>query len=605
MYVLMIEDDEAYYHLIRRYIAHIGDIQIEWRNTIEQGLAYLDAHPIDLLLLDMMLPDGDGLTALGQVQIPFPTLPIIILTGEDSDELAFEAVRRGAQDYLVKARIDATALRRSLRYAIERKRLQEQVRRSDELYRTFARNFPNGALMLYDHDLRYNLIDGQGMADLGLSKEEMEGKTLREVFSSEVADEAEARMRAVLSGETFNREILVRGQTLAIRHVPIRDGSGAIISGMMMSQNITERKRAEERFRALLESAPDAMVIVDEDGMVVLVNSQTEQIFGYDREELIGRSSQILAPIPFRENDQYQINDLEMQNTGDLGKILSFYALRKDGSQFPVEVSLSPIEIEEGLLVAMSIRDVTERKLAEQQVLELAHERERVQLLSNFVRDISHDFRNPLATLTTSLYILARATETEKKKVTLERAEQQIARLTQLIDRLLIMTRLDTETALELYTMDVNRLITDFCSTLSFDAKKKAIQVACSLWENSLPIQVNAKEFRLALAELGKNALEYTPVESTITIRTRQQDNQAVVEVADSGIGIPSIEFALIFQRLYRVDKARSSETGGSGLGLSIVKRIIELHHGRVAVESVVGAGSTFRIFLPLIKIDG
>ena len=605
MYVLMIEDDEAYYHLVRRYTNHIGDVQIEWRSTIETGLAYLDSHPVDLLLLDMMLPDGDGLGALGKVQISFPTLPVIILTGEDSDELAFEAVRRGAQDYLVKARIDAITLRRSLQYAVERKRLEEQVRRSEELYRTLARNFPNGALMLYDHDLRYTLIDGQGMADLGLSKEAMEGKTLREVFSGEIADEAEARMRRILAGETFSREIVYGDQTLIARHVPVRDSSGTIIAGMMMSQNITERKRAEERFRALLESAPDAMVIVDEDGTIILINSQTERIFGYDREELIGRSSQILAPIPFREDDQYRINEIELQNTGDLGKILSFYALRKDGSQFPVEVSLSPIEIEEGLLVAMSIRDVTERKQAEQQALELASERERVQLLSDFVRDTSHDFRSPLATITTSLYILARTTDSEKKRVTLEKAEQQISRLTQLIDRLLIMTRLDTEAAFVLAATDLNRLTAEFGATLSFDAKKKAIQVVCVLWEDSLMVQANAKELRLALVELGKNALEYTPAGGTVTVRARQQDDRAILEVTDTGIGIPSIEFPQIFQRLYRVDKARSSETGGSGLGLAIVKRIVELHHGTVAVESVVGVGSTFGVSLLLSEAGG
>ena len=113
-------------------------------------------------------------------------------------------------------------------------------------------------------------------------------------------------------------------------------------------------------------------------------------------------------------------------------------------------------------------------------------------------------------------------------------------------------------------------------------------------------VQADFKELSLVLAELGKNALGYTPLQGTITISTRQEGNEAVIEVSDKGIGIPATDLPHIFERLYRVDKARSVETDGTGLGLSVAKRIIELHHGNIVVESVLGEGSLFRVVLPL-----
>ena len=855
MQVLMIDDNEDDYLLVRHNIAKISDVQIEWRDTVDEGLAYLEAHSVDLLLLDLSLSDGYGLPLLDRVQTRFPAVPIIILSGNDADELAFEAIRHGAQDYLVKGQVDGVTLGRALRYAVERKRLEERLRQSEELYRAVARNFPNGALILYDHDLRYTLIDGLGMSDIGLSKEGMEGKTIWEFLPAEAAPAAEKRLRSVLTGKTFQQEINYPGQTLQVSYVPIRDGSGNVVAGMMMTQNITQLKGAEERFRSLLESAPDAMVIVNQDGNIDLVNSQTVSMFGYSGDELIGKSVEALVPESFRtRHPEHRVGYIRDPRVREMGKGLELYGLRKDGSQFPVEISLSPIETEDGTLIASAIRDITERKQveealrtseeqfrssfnnaaigmalvaldggwlqvnralcgilgyseqelmtktfqdithpddldldlrhvaqvlageiesyqmekryfhkaghevwallsvslvrdsqgqplhfisqiqditqrkvaeaalasehnllrtlidhlpdyvfvkdmagrfvvsneahtrssgktieeiigktslevfpqkladqyyaddlaviqsgqplinaerrtpdpeghetwglttkvpfrdpngqvvgligitrditerkqAEAQARELVNERERVHILSNFVRDTSHDFRTPLSTINTSLYILSKSTDPERRKTSLSTAEAQIGRLTHLIDRLLVMARLDSETAFALQRVDLNRLVDGFGAQLSFEAKRKPVTVVTALCEGSLMVQANSRELHLALAELGKNAVWYTPAEGTITVRTRREDQQAVIEVCDTGIGIPSEEFAQIFQRLYRVDKARSAETGGAGLGLSIARRIIELHAGEIRVESVVGQGSTFRVCLPI-----
>jgi PAS domain S-box-containing protein len=273
----------------------------------------------------------------------------------------------------------------------------------------------------------------------------------------------------------------------------------------------------------------------------------------------------------------------------------------KQGNKVYLSTTKIPLRDIHGQIIGLigANHNITERKRAEAQALELGKEREQVKMLSDFIRDVSHDFRTPLATISSSLYLLTRATDSEKQTRYFTNAEGQIKHLTQLIDRLLIMSRLDSQSSLEYQRLDINSLVTDLYAKVNFEAGQKNLTVHHTLYQNSLMVQADPRELSIALWELGKNAIAYSPPNSTITICTRQEANQAVIEISDNGIGISSGESALIFQRLYRVDKARAT-TGGSGLGLSIAKRIIELHHGRVEVESVVGQGSIFRIFLPL-----
>lgn len=246
-----------------------------------------------------------------------------------------------------------------------------------------------------------------------------------------------------------------------------------------------------------------------------------------------------------------------------------------------------------------AMTDITERKQAEAEHLELALARERTELLKEFVNTISHDLKTPLTIINTSLYLLERATDPVNQRVKVEQIKEQVQYLGKLIQDILTLSRLDTLPDFTAHALDINRLLLQVQAQLKALAEERQLTLKMNLDPNVTPVWGSVEDLQRAFTNLVENALHYTTANGTVTIRTFEQANRITVEVSDTGIGIDEDDLPHIFEHFYRADKARPIDAGGTGLGLAIVKKIVNQHRGSIEVESRVGQGSTFRVTLP------
>jgi signal transduction histidine kinase len=243
--------------------------------------------------------------------------------------------------------------------------------------------------------------------------------------------------------------------------------------------------------------------------------------------------------------------------------------------------------------------DITGRKEAEQRQLELAVQKDRLAFLTEFLGNMSHDLRTPLTVIKTSIYLMERLDDMDKMHRRLGVISGQVDLLDRYIDDLLTISRLDTAPKLFLEAADLNHLIQEVAGHLRPSAEKKQLDVRLELQAAAPTISIDTKQIEHVLVNLIENAFTYTAEGGSVLIRTYDKSDSLMVEVQDTGIGIPEAAVPMVFDRFYRADNARLAHKGGTGLGLAIVKKIIEMHHGTIEIVSQIEQGTTFCICLP------
>jgi PAS domain S-box-containing protein len=359
-------------------------------------------------------------------------------------------------------------------------------------------------------------------------------------------------------------------------------------------------KSSEQRFSLAFHANPIPIAIstVDE-GRHIDVNESYVKLLGYRREEIIGRTSLDLN-LPANPEEPLTIARQVMEQ----GRVRNVeIAMRaKSGALVHVSMSVELIELDGQPYFLTMLQDLSERRQAEQQRLELALASERVQLLTEFMSNISHDLKTPLSVMNTSLYLLERSSEPARQKERLRVIQQQVNLLDKYIQDILTISRLDHAPELTLKSVDLNLLLHGIEERLCFAAEQKHITMTYELDDACPLVMGDDRELDRMLVNLVENAVNYTPGNGSVRVRTRASDNGAIVEVADTGIGISEDDLPRIFERFFRADRARSTDIAGSGLGLAIAKKIVEMHRGSIDVESWVGQGTTFRVSLPGVE---
>ncbi len=355
----------------------------------------------------------------------------------------------------------------------------------------------------------------------------------------------------------------------------------------------------EKLFEKLLDSAPDPIVIVDEDGNIVVANLEAERKFGYTRAELIDQPIEILVPLRFRHRHVGQRQGFEQEpHARPMGASLDLSARRKDGSEFPVEISLSPLNTPQGRLVVSIVRDITDRKQAERELKAKAEELARSNgELEQFAYIASHDLQEPLRAIAGACQFLARRYKDrldDEAREFIGFAVDGAKRMQELISDLLDYSRV-TSKARELVATSAEATVSSVTANLSLQIDEKAARVT----HGPLP-EVNADPSQLLqlLQNLVTNALKFNDKAAPrVHVSSVLEGGLWHFTVQDNGIGIDPKYFDrlfVIFKRLHG-----RGEYPGTGLGLALCKKIVERHGGRIWVDSTPGEGSTFHFTLP------
>ena len=356
----------------------------------------------------------------------------------------------------------------------------------------------------------------------------------------------------------------------------------------------------------LLEAAPEAMIVVDGKGRIILANGQAEKLFGFKREEMLGRAIEMLLPKHLMQShERHRAAYHARARLRVMGEGFELFARRRNGKEFPVEVSLSPIQTEGGVLVASAIRDVTTRKRAEQALISAQAEAERAsQTKSRFLAAANHDLRQPIQSI--GLYLSSLRTmlgTADNAHAVAEKMRGSLDVMEELLDALLDISEFDAGTVeARVQSVPLQHLFEQLQTDNEPQAQQKGLSLIISV--SPLSVMSDPRLLLRILENFLANAIRYTPC-GEIRICAHSVGDQVRIDVVDTGIGIPEEAQKSIFDEYFQLDNPVRQRNKGLGLGLSIVKHIARLLGHRLEVESVLDQGSRFSVWLPRIEASG
>lgn len=520
----------------------------------------------------------------------------------------FEAVRRAKDGSIVHVDVSLSPVRDEsgevARIAVSMKdvsRLQylREATLVESKFRGLLEAAPD-AMLLVNAEGRIVLLNAQAERVFGWTRDELLGRPVEVLVPAGVRATHPVR-RAAFAADPRTRP-MGEGQDLRglrkdgtefpaeISLSPVSTDGVMYVSAAV--RDVSRRRKVESKFRGLLEAAPDAVVIVDRQGTMVLVNSQAERLFGYPRAEMIGRSVDMLVPLRLRDGHPAHRDHYFLEpRVRSMGSGLELNGVRKDGTEVPVEISLSPLETEDGVLVSAAIRDITQRRSIES-ALKLANKE-----LESFSYSVAHDLRAPLRAMNGFAQILlddyGHKLDADGRDC-LNEIRANAVRMAALIDALLSLSRV-TRSEVHPAVIDISALARAAAAQCAAAEPERSVDVVV---EDHLQATGDATLVRQLIDNLISNAWKFTARADGARIEFgRVVSGERPFFVRDNGAGFDMAHAGKLFgafQRLHTV-----GEFAGTGIGLATAQRIISRHRGRIWAEAAVGAGATFWFTLP------
>ncbi len=486
----------------------------------------------------------------------------------------------------------------SIRDISDRKKAQQQ-------FRALLETAPD-AMIIIDQQGVIQLINAQTEQLFGYQREALVGKKVEILVPERLRGRHIGHREGYFTapkvrGMGAGRELAGRRKDgsefpIEISLSPLETENGVWATAAV--RDISDRMKAESRFRTLLESAPDAMVIINQLGEIMLVNAQTERLFGHKREALIGQKVEILMPERLRSgHHHHRDNYFKTPKVREMGAGLSLWGCRADGTEFPIEISLSPMETEEGTWATAAVRDITDRKVVEEKLARYADNlKQSNQELEQFAYIASHDLQAPLRNVVSFTQLLQQdyqknfdATANEYMQFIVDSGKQ----MQSLIHDLLAFSRVGRQDT-KLVPTECEQVLTQVLGQLKTVLEERHV----TLTHDPLPVVSGVPhELNQLLQNLVGNAIKFQPGDSPrVHISATRDGNYWKFSVRDWGIGIKPEHQAKMFHIFQRLHTSKEYE--GTGIGLALCQKIVTRHAGRIWVESETGKGATFHFTL-------
>ncbi len=490
----------------------------------------------------------------------------------------------------------------------DRKKAEEVIKQEKEFAESMFNTAPVIMLVL---DTNAHIVNfNPCMEEIsGYQVEEVKGKDWFDTFlpkqdHAQVRKLFEQSINNVHTKGNINPIITKDGHEILVEWYSktLKDKNGQIIGLIAIGQDITERKKAEqerqlaeEKYRTIFENSAVSISLVDEQERLISWNKFTENLLGMDREDLYLKPVKSLYP----EGQWQKIRALNIRQKG-LQRHIETKMVRKNGALIDVDVSLSILRNAEGEVIGSIgvVTDITERKRAEEEL------KEAMETKSQFISTVSHELRTPLASMKEAISIVLEEVAgkiNKDQKNFLNIAQRNIDRLARLIDEVLNFQKLSAnKMRFKIRENNIGEVIKDACHTMTLYAKKRMVTLSIKLDDDLPKARFDSDGMMQVLTNLISNAIKFTPEKGQVSISAQHKGEDLVIQVSDTGIGVPKENLPILFDPFYQVHQPGQQQARGTGLGLAIVGKIVTIHGGRIEVESEVGQGTTFTVFLPL-----
>lgn len=605
--ILLVEDNPGDARLIRELLVDEvgrGGFRMRDAGSLAEALGRIDEQLPELIVLDLSLPDSFGLETLYRIQDKNASLPIIVLTGNEDQEVALAAVKAGAQDFLVKHELSGRLLLKTLQYARERKQNEASLRVSEARFRSLAELSSD---WYWEQDGRHRLTYlSEGLLEKsGVDPATLLGRRWWEISSTKDRNDWSPLMRALETRQPF-QDLVFRHATdgadtlhISISGVPVFE-NGAFAGYRGLGKDVSARERAaadlrgsEERFRRMMDTGRDCILMLDADGLISFTNRRAASLFAAEEAELRGKRL-----------DDLLVRDAAAESNN--GAAEQGVALRRaDGGTVFVMDSRYPVSGPDGSHAGTLaiLTDLTEYKQREERVREMAalaaqkSEAERAShAKSRFMAAVSHDLRQPMHALGLFIDDLKSAELAPQLRSVVDHMESALHVTQSLLDSILIMSRLETGmVAPNFMAFPLEPLLARLRSAFGSVARQKNLRFVVA----SSPAVVFSDPALLEriMANLVSNAVRYTD-NGGVVVACRPWQKSIRLEVWDTGPGIPEEHRDAVFREFFRIERDHDNP-GGLGLGLAIVRSCTHLLGCPIELQSVAGRGSRFSLRVP------